>query len=872
MSIKRKLILMGICIGIVIIVFTVNVIRGMKEEKEDKQEDTVVQVDGIMAAEAFRLLSFLEYNKLARESLPAEIIYADRNMSGWYDSYVNAVWKMGLIEREVSVSPVEALTYGACKDIMDKLLLKNPDYQSIYEGLSFDFTKAGEAMQPWEFLELYEAILAKTPPEKRGVSEATLLVLGNETRADGPDRMVTDQGKYEYSLARSYEEAYSELEIRKQNKSMTQEKQGTPEQEKKEADPGEQTPAASEGSKTKASFDSAAFGGTELVTKYLDKGIKALVCDQELICIKAVTTEKIVLHNVWIKQGEGLQIDTFVDGLEKSFSAQYKLSVSIEKVVGDITIENQKVVKILQKPEMIQGKVLQTGEDFIEVEGYGKIPLEEGFKIYKLYGKLTQEPTSSILVGYENTDFVVSLGKISAALITESIKAENIRVLLMTSGYQGYNHDEVQLTASSAFTVSSKNSEKSFDKGETLTLKPGDKLLEDGRLSIKPDEEDARVELLSIERSDGHPKYRGTIEVSEGDQGLLLVNELPMEEYLYAVIPSEMPTYYGLEPLQVQAVCARSYAYKHLLANSLSKYGAHVDDSVSYQVYNNIAENEASVLAVKDTYGKVIEYDGEVITAYYFSTSCGHTTQASDVWSGNTDYPYLVGKLLYSGEEGEGAEGQGELARAYEDLSSEDSFRSFIKDEALTTYDSSFNWYRWKVTINTAELTKVINEKLSKRYTANPELILTETGKDADGNVVYESKPVDTVGNVVDISVQKRGSSGIINELIIRGSKNTIKVKTEYNIRSLLAPAYDTVIRQDESKVNNLSLLPSAFFFIDKDEGDGELQSITLTGGGYGHGVGMSQNGVKALADSGKSYEDILTYFYEGTQLGFIYE
>ncbi len=864
MSIKRKLILMGVCIGIVIIVFTVNVIRGMKGETEDKPEDTVVQMDGITLAETFRLLSFLEYNKSERESLPSEITYTDKTMSGWYDSYVNAAWKMGLIEREVSVSPKEALTYGACKDIMDKLLLKNPDYQGIYGKISFDFTKAGETMQPWEFLELYEAILGMTPPEELRIQEATLLVLGNEARTDGADRMVTDQGKYEYALAKSYEEAYSELELRKQSLPVPEEKEVASREE------GKQTPAAA-GSVTKESSVTGS-GAPELIAKYLDKGIKALVCDQELIYIKAITTEKIVLHNVWIKQGEGMQIDAFISGLDKSFSAQSKLSASIEKVVSDITIENQKVVKILQKPEMIQGKVLQTGDDFIEVEGYGKVPLEEDFKIYKLYGKLTQEPTSSILVGYENTDFVVSLGKISAALITESIKAENIRVLLMTSGYQGYNHGEARLTASSDFIVSSKNSEKTYSKGDTLTLKPGDKLLKDGRLYIKPVEEDARVELLSVDRSDGHPKYRGTIEISEGDEGLLLVNELPLEEYLYAVIPSEMPTYYGLEPLRVQAVCARSYAYKHLLANSLSRYGAHVDDSVSYQVYNNIAENEDSVLAVKDTYGKVIEYDGEVITAYYFSTSCGHTTQASDVWSGGTDYPYLVGKLLYSGEEGEGAEGQQELAGKYEDLSSEDSFRSFLGDEELTTYDSGFNWYRWKVTMKKKEIAKIINEKLSRRYTANPELILTETGKDSGGNGIYESIPVDTVGDIVDISVQKRESSGIISELLIRGSKNTVKVKTEYNIRTLLAPVYDTVIRQDESKVENLSLLPSAFFFLDKEEAGDALKSITLTGGGYGHGVGMSQNGVKALADSGKDYENILAYFYEGTELGLIYE
>ncbi|MGF7145259.1 stage II sporulation protein D [Anaerotaenia torta] len=848
MSIKRKLILIGICIGIVIIVFTVNVIRGMKGEpgeQPDDTGDTVIQADGITLAEAFRLLSYLEYNKSERESLPLEVIYENQSMSGWYDGYVNAVWKMGLIDREISVSPREVMTYGDCKSVMDKLLLKKPDYQGIYQGISFDFTKAEEPVKTREFLELYEAILAKSneadsSQDGQGIEEATLLVLGNETRQDGSDRMVTNQGKYEYALAKSYEGAYFELEQRRQG--------------------------------ITADSDQEASGEPVDISKYLDTGIKALVCDQELIFIKAITTEKIVLHNVWIKQGEGLQISAYIDGLDKTFEAQYKLSSSIGKVVGDITIENQKVVKILQKPETIQGKVLQTGEDFIEIEGYGKVPLEEEFKIYKLYGKLTQEPTSSILVGYENTDFVVSLGKISAALITESIKAENIRVLLMTSDYQGYSHGEIKLTASGDYTVSSENQEKTWSKGEILTLKPGDELLKDGRLSIKPVEEDGRVEVLSIDRSDGHPRYRGTIEIAEGDQGLLMVNELSLEEYLYAVIPSEMPTYYGLGPLRVQAVCARSYAYKQLLANSLSRYGAHVDDSVSYQVYNNIAENEDSVLAVKDTYGKVLEFNEEVITAYYFSTSSGHTAQASSVWYGSKDYPYLSGKLLYSGTGGEGAEDGGELEEKYTDLSSEDIFRQFLTDEELVTYDSGFNWYRWKVTMGAQEVAKVIDDKLSRRYTANPELILTQTGKDEDGNGVFESIPVDTVGSIVDISVRKRESSGIISELLIEGSKNTILVKTEYNIRTLLAPAYDTVIRQDESEVKKLSLLPSAFFFADQSKDGGKLDEITLTGGGYGHGVGMSQNGVKALADSGKDYEEILAYFYDGTQLGFIYE
>ncbi len=823
MSIKRKLILIGICIGIVIVVFTVNVIRGMKDQKPGEPESTVVQTDGITQAEAFRLLSFLDYNKAERESLSMGITYPNDKMSGWYDTYVNAAWKMGLIESNITRAPMEALTYGACKELIDRLILKKPDFQVVYSGLTFDFSKSEQPMKLREFLELYDAVIAVVPVKEQRVKEETLFVLGNEEYGEGSFRMVTDLGKFYYSDAKSYE---NDLDTQK----------------------------------------------LDLVAKYLDKGIKVLVCEQELIYIKEISTEKIVVHNVWIEKGDGLQIDTFINGISKSFTAKYKLETPIEKVVSDITIEDAKIVKILQKPEIIKGKVLQIGKDYIEIEGYGKVSLDEDFRIYKLYGKLSTEPTGSILVGYENTDFVVSLGKISAALITESIKAENIRVLLMTSGYQDYYHNKVELTASSDFTISSKESEHSYKKGDIVTIEPGDPLLSEGRITVRATEEDSRIKLLSLERSDGNPNYRGRIEISEGEQGLLIINELPLEEYLYAVIPSEMPTYYGLESLRVQAVCARSYAYKHLLANSLGTYGAHVDDSVSYQVYNNISENEDSILAVKDTYGKVIEYEGEVITAYYFSTSCGHTSEAANVWSTNTNYPYLVGKLLYINEDGEGSDTPTSIADQYADLSTEETFRSFLKDEKLTTYDSSFNWYRWKVTMKAQELQKMIDTKLSKRYNVNPELILTKTGEDENGEAVFESRPVDNIGELVDISVLKRESSGIISELLIEGSKYTVKVRTEYNIRALLAPTYNTVIRQDESEVKNLSLLPSAFFIIDKKEKDEKISSITLTGGGYGHGVGMSQNGVKALAESGEGYEAILSYFYEGTELGFIYE
>ena len=306
------------------------------------------------------------------------------------------------------------------------------------------------------------------------------------------------------------------------------------------------------------------------------------------------------------------------------------------------------------------------------------------------------------------------------------------------------------------------------------------------------------------------------------------------------------------------------------MANSLRQYGAHVNDSSSYQVYNNLAENEDSILAVKDTYGKVIEYEGEVITAYYSSTSSGHSANPSDVWANDGDMPYLDGKLLLM--EGQGSEDQSDARELYSDLSSEETFRSFLKAEDFNTVDSGFSWYRWNVTISVKDIKKEIDAKLEKRYNVNSNLILTKTGESDDGIDIFESIPVKTVGSIKDIQVLTRRPSGIVYELLIVGSECTIKIRTDYNIRAMLAPAYDTLVRQDGSGVEGMSLLPSSYFVIDKNMDNDTLESITISGGGYGHGVGASQNGTKALADSGMKCEDIISYFYNGTELGYIYE
>ena len=83
------------------------------------------------------------------------------------------------------------------------------------------------------------------------------------------------------------------------------------------------------------------------------------------------------------------------------------------------------------------------------------------------------------------------------------------------------------------------------------------------------------------------------------------------------MVPSEMPASYPIEALKAQAVCARTYGYRYLNQPGYGSIGAHVDDSVGYQVYNNIQENVNATKAVKETAGELLLYQGEPVSTYY---------------------------------------------------------------------------------------------------------------------------------------------------------------------------------------------------------------------------------------------------------------
>lgn len=549
------------------------------------------------------------------------------------------------------------------------------------------------------------------------------------------------------------------------------------------------------------------------------------------------------LYNVYIESGSKKKITAFIQGKEMTLPTKDTLSQDISKVVGDIEVENGVITKVSIKPETIKGKVLSISDKKISLENYGKLDIGKGYKVYRVYGGVIQEMPSSVLVGYENTEFVVAKGKICAALITEALKVENIRVLLKTNHYENVYHPKVTVTSEQPFTISWNGKTKKYKAKQQVTFTPKSNYFKkDGIVKIQAENKE-KVKVTSLTRSGEAPSYRGVIELQKQSGGLLMINELPLESYLYGVIGSEMPVSYGVEALKVQAVCARSYAYKQLLYNGCGEYGAHVDDSVSYQVYNNVPESATTIEAVDATEGLVMK-DGEgVITAYYFSTSCGHTSTASEVWLGENQGECLKGKLQVEEEK-------------TLDLTKEDTFRKFIEDSTYETYDSDFPWYRWKVAISGEELKASIDKNLRARYEKKKDYILT-----LQKNGSYKKEPIDTIGVVKDIQILQRKTGGIVTAVKIVGSERTIKVYTEYNIRLLLAPLTNTITRNDKTTIDGLSMLPSAFFYLDRKQSKGDA-TFSFTGGGYGHGAGMSQNGVKTMVDKGKRYEEILKHYY----------
>ncbi|MRR34665.1 SpoIID/LytB domain-containing protein [bacterium] len=133
-------------------------------------------------------------------------------------------------------------------------------------------------------------------------------------------------------------------------------------------------------------------------------------------------------------------------------------------------------------------------------------------------------------------------------------------------------------------------------------------------------------------------RYRGTIEVVPADRGVLVVNELPLEDYLVGLINCEISSQWPIESVKAQAVVARTYAYYQKRARAGAPY--HLESSVLDQVYDGCEiEDSRAARGVRETEGEILVYGGQPIQAFYHSNCGGRTEVAENVWG--VRLPYL---------------------------------------------------------------------------------------------------------------------------------------------------------------------------------------------------------------------------------------
>jgi stage II sporulation protein D len=318
-----------------------------------------------------------------------------------------------------------------------------------------------------------------------------------------------------------------------------------------------------------------------------------------------------------------------------------------------------------------------------------------------------------------------------------------------------------------------------------------------------------------------------------------------------------MPASYPLEALKAQAVCARTYAYRKMMNSGLPEYGAHLDDSTSFQVYNNIKENVETTKAVRETKGELLYAPSGLVDAYYYSTSCGFGTTA-EIWKSGMPTPeYLQSKRI-------GSVGTDESLNE-NTMTNEEVFRSYIEKVHDSDYDSREGWYRWNYTVEEIN-SEAISLRMQTRQKANKNLILKQSNNDT-----YVIENVDSFTEIYHIECKGRGPGGVLDSIYLETDCGNYQVVGEYNIRYVLNDEKVKVCRQDGSEVVSPTLLPSAYFVMDIIK-DGECVSgYTIQGGGFGHGVGMSQNGAKNMALAGMDSTQILTFFYDESSVKKIY-
>ncbi|OFX59038.1 MAG: amidase [Bacteroidetes bacterium GWB2_41_8] len=349
--------------------------------------------------------------------------------------------------------------------------------------------------------------------------------------------------------------------------------------------------------------------------------------------------------------------------------------------------------------------------------------------------------------------------------------------------------------------------------------------------------------------------FKGSLKIIIEDEKLTAINILPLEDYLVSVISSEMSATSSMELLKAHAIISRSWLLAQTIKSKELQLSGKTyqaisetpeeyirwydrEDHLNFDVcgddhcqrYQGITRQSTELVeqAIAETRGMLLMYDGKICDAR-FSKSCGGIAETfENVWEPEI-HPYLQA-IIDNPNTPEGFD---------TDLTNEVAADRWIRNapaafcntrekevlsQVLNDYDQETkDFYRWNLTYQQADLA---------------ELIARKSGRD--------------FGAILDLIPVERGKSGRLKKLKIVGSKLTLTIGKELEIRKTLSESH----------------LYSSAFVVDKQNiENGVPGEFVLTGAGWGHGVGLCQIGAAMMGAKGYKYDEILLHYFRGASI-----
>ncbi len=346
--------------------------------------------------------------------------------------------------------------------------------------------------------------------------------------------------------------------------------------------------------------------------------------------------------------------------------------------------------------------------------------------------------------------------------------------------------------------------------------------------------------IISVENN----SYREYITFSRAGDELIIINNLKLQNYLYGVVPKEMPSTWALEALKAQAIAAKNYSLINM--NKHINEGYNLCDTTHCQVYGGYkSETIMTNRAVDEITGRILMYNDEIVDTYYHSSSGGYTEDSENVWGG---------KIAYL----RGVEDSFSLGSPY------DSWQYVISDEEIRAKLSENGLDVGYITdiqvISKSENGRVM--KLMIKGTMGTQVLEKEKVRQVFGTSNIKSTLYEVYFN------NGNGGSSISEEIYIY-NMNTGDVEKQLinNANILSSDGLSTL----DSTSKGVTITDGAAARELKDKIEHNVSNsegkFVFSGKGWGHGVGMSQYGAKKMAEQGYTYEEILEYYYTGAKV-----